>query len=396
MFDQDRVDHIAYKIRQKNCTPVISNQMVLDQLFGKKRLYWIGYNGDDGLENGGISPELMHQFSEASLQVSSEARVQVETPGEAWTILDGQYEYIVRRNGQSLSVETRTVAHVWADEVNYPLADGGNLTRVAQYYAVESGNLAKWRYLEFLKKRLLFSERQSKGANQVYLDNVEKQMDRLTFTQLAVEQLRRPSFADQPDGNPIGILARLELPVYITTSHHRLLEEALNATGKKARTEAYRWREDLKIPQEFAVDLRYEPTVDSPLVFHLFGIDNVDESLVLTEDDHLDFLVSIMRDFNDTAVIPNHLRDAISTSMLLLLGYEIHGWDLKTFLKGLIEPTEKHPESIAIQIDPADGRQIRDVRRFNEYVQQYFKRVKFEVVWSAPEDFIADLSDRLK
>ena len=239
MLDKDRVDHIAYKIRQKNCTPVISNQMVLDQFFGKKRLYRVEADDTHSLDDGKLSPELVQQFGEASLQISANAQVQVELPEEMWTLLDGKHEYLIRRNGQALHVETRSVGQVWADEVNYPLADSSNLTRVAQYYAVESGNLAKWRYLEFLKKRLLLAERQSTGANQVFLDNVEQQMDRLTFTQLAVEQLRLPRAVDPADGNPIGILAGLELPVYITTSHHRLMEEGLNAIGKTARTEVY-------------------------------------------------------------------------------------------------------------------------------------------------------------
>lgn len=426
MSGQDRGDYIANLIRQKNCTPVISNQMILDLLFGKNRLISLEVKDTDELDQGRMSADLHHQLGEAGLSLETNVRVQIESRGKKWNLIDRQGEYCMRRNNNTLDVETKSVAQAWADEIDYPLTDGNNLTRVVQFDAVENGDLAKWRYLEFLKRRLLFLERQGAGnhqtsqseieqqhadnnreshnnieqkhtgTNQTFLDNVERQLDRMNFTQLAVDQLHRPSFSEPQNGDSISILARLDLPVYITTSHHRILEAALEAIGKTPHTEVYRWREDLKIPPEATVDLRYEPTVDIPLVYHLFGVDTCVASLVLTEDDHLDFLVSIMRDFDDATVIPNHLRDAISKSMILLLGYDIHGWDLKIFLKGLIENTHKHPDSIAIQIDPADGRQILDVARFSAYVQQYFKRVRFDVIWSAPEDFIAALGEKMK
>lgn len=328
MLDQIQVNYITSQIRQQNCTPVISNQLVLDMLFGK-------YN----------------------------------------------------------------MAPAWADDIGYPMEDRTNLTRMAQFLYVQQGDLAKWSYLDFLKRYLLRLEQEKANVNRTFLETVAKQVDRLTFTQLAHDQLHALNFAaqeGQTGDNPLSILARLDIPVYITTSHHSFLEEALKALGKQPKAEAYCWREDLNVPEEYAVDLKFAAQVGAPVVYHLYGIDSHNTSLVLTEDDHLDFLVSIARDFDNTQIVPNHVRDAISKSVLLLLGYEVHGWDLKTFLKGLIENRTKHPDSVAIQIDPTNSGQIRDMQRFSDYIRGYFKRVRFDVIWAKPEDFITALWNKLQ
>ena len=290
-----------------------------------------------------------------------------------------------------------SVAQAWADEINYPLADGHNLTRVAQFLSVQekSPEIAKWSYLEFLKRRLLDFERMKPDANVAFLEDIKKQVESMSFTELAIDQLHYPNFTEQTE-SPLSILASLNIPVYVTTSHHCFLEAALKAVGKSPRTEVYSWREGLNIPEEVSVDLAFEPTVETPLVHHLHGIDSASQSLVLTEDDHFDFLVSITRDFTDTRLFPSSVRKAMSNTVLLLLGYEIHGWDLKTIFKVLMENTPKHPLSVAIQFDPTDSNQIRDIELFRKYLQDYFDRVKFEVVWATTEEFMATLWQKLQ
>lgn len=328
-----RLDYIADQIRASGCTPVISNQLVLDMIFGK--------------------------------------------------------------NG---------VARALATELAYPFADDHILSRVAQYLRIkeERTDLAKWKYLEFLKRHLVDLEQararleQSRAnADQDALDRIKEQLKRLHFTDLACEHLQCFNCGGEPPDNPLSILARLEIPVYLTTCHHCFLEKALRLFRKEPRTEVYRWHDYLKLPPQFQVDLRYEPSVGTPLVYHLQGIEDIPASLVLTEDDHLDFLVSIRRDFDNPEVTPASVRTAVTTSVLLLLGYDIRGWDLRTVLKGFIEESQQHPLhplGVAIQIDPDD----RDagtiaVQKWHEYLESFFKTVQIEVFWDSTENFMAAL-----
>lgn len=200
---------------------------------------------------------------------------------------------------------------------------------------------------------------------------------------------------EQGSDSSLSILARIDFPIYITTSPHRFLEAALKAVGKRPLTQIYRWREDLNIPDQYVADINHEPWVTEPLVYHLYGIDNIPASLVLTEDDHIDFLVSIIQDFREVHAIPTSVRRAISNSTLLLLGYEMHGWDLKTLLKGPIKQTLPH-QNVAIQLEPTEVGNIKDPKEYRDFLTNYFGQEQFEVFWGTPEEFLGDLWRQLQ
>ncbi len=286
------------------------------------------------------------------------------------------------------------VVQAWADKINYPLADKDNLTRVAQFLSItrQDSTRAKSTYLQFLKRKLLDVASADPDVGQDFLDEVKSELRSFTFSQLATERLYYPNFKEEPD-NPLSILAMLDIPVYLTTSHHRFMEAALKAAGKTPRTEVYNWREDLEdsLPPEFRTDLDFEPAVKTPLVYHLHGLDDHLGSLVLTEDDHLEFLVNVSRDIQESDIIPSSVRNALSSSLLLLLGYNLHAWDLRVLLQGLIKGKPRRPRSFAIQLRPGQEDNIKDSGQFQEYLHKYFGQARFDVYWGAPRSFMKAL-----
>src|SRR6185436_8911100 len=101
---------------------------------------------------------------------------------------------------------------------------------------------------------------------------------------------------ERDPANPYKVLAEQPFPIYITTVQHSLLSEALRAANKDPQVEFCRWNETIvDLPSIFEDDPDYRPTAERPLVFHLFGILDEADSLVLTEDDHFDYLISISR-----------------------------------------------------------------------------------------------------
>lgn len=282
----------------------------------------------------------------------------------------------------------------WADESRYPLADGANLTRVAQFLAVSQQDpvRAKSNYLHFLKRRLLEVSAEMDGADPAYLQQVRRQMRGLTFSQLALEHLKQPAFTEDPD-HPIAVLAGLDIPIYLTTSHHHFIEAALRSVDKNPRTEVYCWREGLEanVPPQFRTDLDYMPSIEEPLVYHLHGIDDYPDSLVLTEDDHLEFLVNFIRDLPETDVVPSSVRNAISSSLLILIGFELHAWDLRVILQGLIRGKSWRPRSFAIQLLDDGNDQVHDNEQFQDYLQKYFGLIEFDVYWGSPRQFMLEL-----
>ncbi|GIK75494.1 MAG: hypothetical protein BroJett021_44820 [Chloroflexota bacterium] len=285
------------------------------------------------------------------------------------------------------------VAAEWARTGNYPLADT-NLAMVAQYLSVtyRDAYRAKTEYLQFLKQRFLVAAEQEGVIDRGLLDQVRRERA-LSVSQLVGERLGVPAVGDLE--NPLNLLAAFDMPIFLTTSPHLLIETALRNLGKRPRTEVYAWHPALEdvIPPEYHPDPNFQPTVDAPLVYHLHGLDEFPDSLVLTEEDHLDFVSNVIHDFREIGKMPNAVRNAISSTILILLGYNMRSWEMRVILQELIRDQPRRPRSVAIQLDPLDAPEILDSARFQEYVQMYLAQDKyrFDIYWGDALSFLKQL-----
>ena len=93
------------------------------------------------------------------------------------------------------------------------------------------------------------------------------------FSEIA-HDLGYPRF-ERAEANPFRLLAEMPMPIYITTSHHKFLEYALTQTqNKKPVSEIFYWGDHLEsIKSKFDENPDWEPTVQEPLVYHLYGLD---------------------------------------------------------------------------------------------------------------------------
>ena len=126
----------------------------------------------------------------------------------------------------------------WAEEIHYPMSDDHKLARVAQFYQVEQKEnlLAKAKNLKFLNTYLLDINKDEEE----YQDVVSQMRSQEALFSEIVQQLDYPRF---PDGveDPMRLLAKFPLKIYITTSYFNFLERALEAEGKKPRTQVIFW-----------------------------------------------------------------------------------------------------------------------------------------------------------
>jgi hypothetical protein len=283
---------------------------------------------------------------------------------------------------------------LWAREVGYPetMSDDHNLARVAQYYQVEQfgSDVAKEDYLEFLKRILLHLNAGREGYES-FVEGHRKDFHLMSFSDL-VKGLDYPQF---PQGgmDPLTTLARMPFPIYVTTSPHDFLERALLLEDKQPRTQVIFWepgREyDEAIELKHTPDPTFNPTVTNPAVYHLFGLENYPGSLVLSEDDHLNFLVSLVSEIDTMKqVVPLRLRRALSASHLLLLGYHLQDWDFRILFRYILNhrQSEMAKQGVFIQLKP----EIDDPRLF-DYLKHYFNMKKFEIEWKTTEEFIETL-----
>ncbi len=248
------------------------------------------------------------------------------------------------------------IAARWSHDYGYPLDSGSDLARVAQYLAVEYDPMFPKE--EFVRQFLV-------GA-------------------------ALPDFDDPLE--PHSFLASLPLKLYLTTNYDDLMFAALEHHGRSPRRAVCRWNTRLR-DKECLFDSA-PPTVEEPVVFHLHGWHGVPESLVLTEDDYLNYLVTISQ---DPLLLHPVVKEALSGRSLLFLGYSLGDWSFRVLFQGLVGTTESSLRrlSVTVQLPPISPDAPVDMRsRAKEYLAAYFERMDMRVYWGDARSFAKELCER--
>jgi len=258
------------------------------------------------------------------------------------------------------------IASEWAKNYGYPMKDSDDLIRVAQFVAVT-------------KDAMTPKEEMCKKIN---------------------EKLKEvaPSYFDNPD-ELHGVLADLPLPVYITTNYDDFMVRALEIRGKAPIQEYCRWNKYIKKSKRTSSD--YVPTPEKPLVFHLHGVYKEPESLVLTEDDYLDFLAAISMEKNLPAssrvqkILPPRIQEAFTGTSLLFLGYRIADWDFHVLFRILAGYLEKSISRthLSVQLVPEDVSEAQK-EKAQKYLDHYFAKLDIHVYWQDCREFAKELRTR--
>jgi hypothetical protein len=116
------------------------------------------------------------------------------------------------------------------------------------------------------------------------------------------------------------------------------------------------------------------------LVYHLFGMDRYADSLILTEDDHLDFLMTVAQGRGkDRGVDPIHdvVKGALQSSALLLLGFSLASWAFRSLYRGLIKPAPEarmYDRYCCLQLEPNE----QERRYLEDYLR---KEARFDRIY---------------
>lgn len=267
--------------------------------------------------------------------------------------------------------------------------DQRDLPHVAQVRSLIDEGLSdplaiKEDYINFVKNHV-FKMAVADNVPQDDRDEVEAKFDALAFSDFC-QQLGYPHL--EPDhSNPLLILASFPLPIYLTTGYHNFLEAALKFVGKQPRTDFSRWHGDLdRIPTVF--DSQYVPSKNEPLVYHLHGYDAYPASLVLTEDHYLKFLVDCSRDAGrDIDPIHSRVREAVSASSLMVLGYDLRSWEFRSILWGLIRRRSQSLTSVtSIQLQPSETER--------RYLDNYLgsDEIQFKAYWGSVAEYLRSVA----
>ncbi len=258
------------------------------------------------------------------------------------------------------------LAHALAEKGRYPVADDGDLLRVSQYIGAVRGEKDLYRYL-----RTIFD-----------VDYPPNSLHRFLA--------RIPAFLRER-GAP-QLLA-------ITTNYDDLLERALDAQGEAYDLVWYEAKHGRlagkfihRAPGAEPVGIDVANEYDGlspdqrPVILKLHGaIDRSSprgDSFVITEDDYIDYLSR----GDIGAQIPITIRERMTDSHFLFLGYSMRDWNLRVILSRIWGSQELDVTSWAIQRDPED-----EVAKTIEQ-KLWSSRGDVDLVYATLSTYIAQLS----
>jgi hypothetical protein len=282
--------------------------------------------------------------------------------------------------GEHLHGTARERADRLAAAHGFPLDphDRSDLAKVAQYLAVtESRQYARDAVSEQLK------------------DEIRRRRPDLADEPKLFETLVKSQAAD----DPLRILAGLRAPIYVTASTDPVLLLTLAAAGCKPKPLYCKWR---KTRDNHPAEPPYEgvPQPESPAVYHPFGVarKGEEDSLVLTEDDYLDYLIAAA----DSKLIPAVVRGTLVCSSLLFLGFTLDDLAFRVLFR-LIMSLDGSSQlgdfaHVGVQLDP-EAHSLIDVERAREYLEEYLgtgrDAPKIDIYWGTAADFLKELRDQL-
>jgi hypothetical protein len=232
------------------------------------------------------------------------------------------------------------------------------------------------------------------------------------FADLASE-LQYPPLQDGEE-DLMALLAKLRLPIYITTSYYDFLERALIADGRKrVRSEVCTWSGQTTMIDREHLPKAVKPTAEEPLVFHLFGMERYPHTMVLSVDDYLNFLVCILLRENDAKTsqskgapppVPAYIWERIVEQPLLIMGFNLHDWDFQVLYRGIVtKPTvsqgaaTQRDAGVVIQVKPDQQNGFTNPTRAEQYLRDYLSQeARFRVAFHTPDEFIVKLYKTFK
>jgi hypothetical protein len=275
-------------------------------------------------------------------------------------------------------------AEEWIKRRQMPIlkSSQSDLASVAQYVSVDSDpGLARDELMRFLRSYL----KSAHGQDLPSLDWAEDDVHKLVRTVGA--QRRQHS-----GGNDCySRLAALNLPVFVTTSWTKLLEDALTEAGKEPVEQHFRWYEDRfrDLPKESGFSRQ------RPLVYHLFGTFDDTQSLVLTEDDYFTWLRAWMRQVDHDDGIPHYVKPPMVAHSLMFLGYTFDDWEFRMVFQAIksfaAQGELQRNRHVGVQLEPETLRVERESAQ--EYLESYLDADKLSVYWATSGRFLAELEE---
>ncbi|HSF50950.1 MAG TPA: SIR2 family protein [Nitrososphaeraceae archaeon] len=282
-------------------------------------------------------------------------------------------------------IDLDKISNEWAEKHKYPLENTSQISNVAQFLSI-------------------------KFDSNIFPN---KELSRI------ISKIEPPDFSQaEYDNTPYSVLAKLPLPIYITTNYDHFMEAALINNNRKPVSDFCRWSDYLLDNNKYEFEAKrfsenkysikgenlssvleqgsdYEPKVDRPLVYHLYGDIAAPASMVLTEKDYFEFVINLQKSSSPLARIPNYILQSLAISSLMFIGYNLEDIVFRTIFQGFIRLQTSNIRDTNISVHVPREVSKEKAELIMEYLSSYAE--KFYVVdihWGNINEFILDLNRR--
>jgi hypothetical protein len=180
--------------------------------------------------------------------------------------------------------------------------------------------------------------------------------------QSLVEEIKKAVHVGKEPSPAVHALANLPFSLVITTNYDQLFERALRQAGKNPIVGIYN-----KDAYTATVD-QPDPSVNEPFVFKLHGDIQNPESIVVTDEDYIQFVLR-MTDKDAYHPVPETFRYNFKRWPTLFVGYSLLDYNLRLLFKTLRWKMDKAKFPPTYSVDPYPDPLIFDVwSNQNKYV----------------------------
>ena len=253
----------------------------------------------------------------------------------------------------------------WADQYGYPFSNESHLHEVMQYATIIEED-------PVTVKRRITRE---------------------------LSEMGEPDYTDPAE--PHALLAGFPIKVFLTTNYDDFMTRALERERKQPVTAVCPWYRGAEADLDTSLPAGYEPDSRNPLVYHLHGSFRSSASLVLAEQDYVEFLINLAKDLGEDArrVVPVQILPALTRQPLLFIGYSLRDWSFRMLFHGFVAAVADVQRRRHVSVQLAPGAEARDHdarRRAEDYLTRYLAKLNISVYWGSANEFCTELGRRLE
>jgi hypothetical protein len=181
-----------------------------------------------------------------------------------------------------------------------------------------------------------------------------------------VEEIRTAVHVGKQPSPVLRALAELDFPRVMTTNYDQLFEDALRSAHKQPRVSVY--TPNLEPTRDYG-----SPTKESPVVFKIHGDVDEPETVVVTDEDYIQFVLR-MSSKEPYDPVPLTLKANLTEWTTLFVGYSLLDFNLRLLFKALRWGIDPSSVPDMYSVDRSPDPLILDVwhsrRRYVKFIAQ--------------------------